>query len=218
MKPTYDQLLNNNRAWAAECLACDAHVFANLAQGQSPKYLIIGCSDSRVSPTEVTKTGAGEIFVHRNIANLFVHTDMSAQSVLQYAVEVLKVEHVIVMGHYECGGVKAAMGHHSYTLANPWIRNIRDVYRLYRRVLSQIESEDERFRRLVEFNVREQVFNLYKTATIQRAWASEHRPEIHGWVYDISTGLIKDLRISRDDWSDVEDIYRLDFDDLHLSH
>jgi carbonic anhydrase len=207
---SYDQLIRNNRVWALHKLETDPEYFVHLAEGQSPKYLMISCSDSRVAPTTITETEPGEMFVHRNIANLVIHTDNNVQAVLQYAVGVLKVQHVIVMGHYGCGGVQAALGHHSYPVVNPWIQNIRDLYRLYREELDQLGTDEVRFRQLVELNVREQVFNLYKTSIIQESWATERRPSIHGWVFDIATGMVKDLNISRAEWEQLEEIYRLD--------
>lgn len=210
METPYDKLFSNNRVWAAEKLALDPDYFTHLAQGQTPQYLMISCADSRVPPTSITKTEPGEMFVHRNIANVFVQTDLNAQSVLQYAVEVLRVQHVIVMGHYGCGGVQAAMDHEARGMIDMWLGHIKDVYRMYRQALDQIESDEERYRRMVELNVREQVLNICKSPTMQRAWATEQRLEVHGWVFDIATGLIKNLGISRQIWENYEAVYRLD--------
>jgi carbonic anhydrase len=190
MKESIQQLLTNNQEWVAEQLAMDRSFFQHMAEGQHPKYLWIGCSDSRVPPDQVTKTQPGEIFVHRNIANLVVQTDMNMLSVLQYAVEVLKVEHVIVCGHYGCGGVKAAMGTHQFGLIDNWLRQIKDTQNYYWQQLEGLD-EEARFDRLVELSVIEQVYNLGKTNIIQNAWASENRPFLHGWVFDLRTGLIK---------------------------
>lgn len=191
----YNQLLENNKKWVASRLKEDPGYFQRLAQGQSPKYLFIGCSDSRIPANEITGTDPGEIFVHRNIANLVVHTDMNLMSVLQYSVEVLKVEHVIVCGHYGCGGVKAAVDHHDHGLIDKWLTNIKDTYRLYYKELESITNEEERHRKLVELNVREQVYHLCMTTQIQRAWKRGHDVKVHGWVYNLSEGLIKDLQV-----------------------
>ncbi|GAB2768183.1 carbonate dehydratase [Rhabdobacter roseus] len=190
MKEAIIELLNNNQDWVAEMLAKDPDFYVKGAQGQEPKFLWIGCSDSRVPPDQITKTSPGEIFVHRNIANLVVQTDMNLLSVLQYAVENLKVQHVIVCGHYGCGGIKAAMGTAHLGLIDNWIRQIKDTQNYYWKQL-EVLPEDERFDRLVELNVIEQVYNLGKTNIIQNAWEKEDRPYLHGWVYDIRTGYIK---------------------------
>jgi carbonic anhydrase len=183
-------LLENNKQFVEEHLQKDPAFFEKSAQGQQPKMLWIGCADSRVPPNEITKTDPGEIFVHRNIANLVVQTDMNMLSVLQYAVEVLKVEHVVVCGHYGCGGVKAAMGSHQYGLIDNWLRQIKDTQNYYWQQLSSL-SEADRFKRLVELSVIEQVYNLGKTSIIQNAWAERNGPFLHGWVYDIGSGFIK---------------------------
>lgn len=185
-----EQLLQNNEDFVAEKLAIDPHFFKDSAKGQQPAFLWIGCADSRVPPNEITKTDPGQIFVHRNIANLVVQTDMNMLSVLQYAVEVLEVSHVIVCGHYGCGGVKTAMGQHQYGLIDNWLRQIKDTQNYYWKQLSELD-EDARFDRLVELSVIEQVYNLGKTNIIQNAWASRKAPYLHGWVYDIRTGYIK---------------------------
>lgn len=191
----YQQLFINNKKWVEDKLKIDSGYFQKLAEGQYPKYLFIGCSDSRVPANEITGTDAGEMFVHRNIANLVVHTDMNLMSVLQYSVEVLKVEHVIVCGHYGCGGVKAAVDSHDQGLIEKWLTNIKDVYRLYFNELEAIKDDEERHKRLVELNVREQVYHLCMTGIVQQAWANGDRPQVHGWVYDIHEGFIKDLDI-----------------------
>lgn len=183
-------LLKNNASFVEEQLQKDPEFFIKSSQGQQPKLLWIGCADSRVPPNEITKTNPGEIFVHRNIANLVVQTDMNMLSVLQYAVEVLEVDHVLVCGHYGCGGVKAAMGNHQYGLIDNWLRQIKDTQNYYWQQLSKLD-EDARFDRLVELSVIEQVYNLGKTNIVQNAWAKRKQPFIHGWVYDIRSGFIK---------------------------
>lgn len=183
-------LLKNNASFVEEQLQKDPEFFIKSSQGQQPKLLWIGCADSRVPPNEITKTNPGEIFVHRNIANLVVQTDMNMLSVLQYAVEVLEVDHVVVCGHYGCGGVKAAMGNHQYGLIDNWLRQIKDTQNYYWQQLSKLD-EDARFDRLVELSVIEQVYNLGKTNIVQNAWAKRKQPFIHGWVYDIRSGFIK---------------------------
>jgi carbonic anhydrase len=182
-----EKLLINNQEWAKEQTANNPDYFKDLAKEQHPTYLWIGCSDSRVPPDEITKTHPGEMFVHRNIANLVVQTDMNLLSVLQYAVEVLKVQHVIVCGHYGCGGVKAAMSTQQYGLIDNWLRQIKDTERYYWQQLQSL-PEEARFRRLVELNVVEQVYNLGKTNIVQNAWRDTGFPYLHGWVYDLETG------------------------------
>ena len=189
---SYEKLLLENKAWAQEKVEDDLDFFNRLSKIQTPDFLWIGCSDSRVPANEITNTQPGEIFVHRNIANLVVHTDVNLLSVLDYAVTYLKVKHVIVCGHYGCGGVKAAMTNHDFKqVLNMWLRNIKDVYRLHRDELEAIQEEEPRFDRLVELNVIEQVQHLAKTSIIQRAWQRETFPHIHGWVYGLKDGLIK---------------------------
>jgi len=191
--PLYDELLANNRRWAAHRLVDDPGFFSRLAQQQKPKYLWIGCSDSRVPANEITGTDPGEIFVHRNIANLVVHTDINMLSVLEYAVNVLEVEHIIVCGHHGCGGVQAALGHHSFGLINKWLRNIKDVYFNNKEKIDQCASDQVKVDTLVELTVVEQVWNLAKTSIVQKAWKSRNAPMLHGWVYDLKDGLIDDL-------------------------
>ena len=188
----YEKLLLENKAWAAEKLADDPEYFNRLAHLQAPEFLWIGCSDSRVPANEITGTEPGEIFVHRNVANLVINTDVNLLSVLDYAVNHLKVRHVIVCGHYGCGGIKAATTNKDFKpVLNMWLRNIKDVYRLHREKLDQIQDEEKRCDLLTELNVREQVFNLAKTSIIQKAWKNEQRPHLHGWVYGLKDGIIK---------------------------
>lgn len=191
---SYEKLLLENKAWAREKVEDDPEYFNRLAHIQTPEFLWIGCSDSRVPANEITGTQPGEIFVHRNIANLVIHTDVNLLSVLEYAVAHLKVKHVIVCGHYGCGGVKASMTNHDYKqVLNMWLRNIKDVYRLHNDELTGIENEEQRFDRLVELNVMEQVLHLAKTSIIQRAWKERQEPQLHGWVYGLKDGLIKSV-------------------------
>lgn len=206
MEP-YEKLLLENKAWASEQKISDPEFFTRLAAQQAPKFLWIGCSDSRVPADKITGTDPGEIFVHRNIANLVVNTDINMLSVLQFAVEVLKVEHVIVCGHYGCGGVKAAMGNHHFGILNNWIKEIKDVYRARRPEIDAFETETERADKLVELNVIEQVFNLSKTSIIQKAWREDHRPQLHGWVYGLADGIIKPL-CEMDDKSEMDPLYK----------
>ena len=191
MKP-YDELLKENKSWAEGMLKSDPDFFNKLSHLQTPEYLWIGCSDSRVPANQITGTMPGEIFVHRNVANLVVNTDVNVLSVLDYAVNHLKVKHVIVCGHYGCGGIKAAITNIDFKpVLNMWLRNIKDVYRLHRTELDLIFDEQKKNDRLVELNVMEQVFNLAKTSIIQRAWKNEQRPDLHGWVYGLKDGIIK---------------------------
>ncbi len=192
MKP-YEKLLLENKAWAAEQIDRDPEYFSRLSKLQTPEFLWIGCSDSRVPANEITNTAPGEIFVHRNIANLVVNADLNMLSVLQYAVEVLRVQHVIVCGHYGCGGIKAAMTNVDLGLINKWLRNIKETYRLHQAELELIEDNDRRADRLAELSVEEQIFNLAKTSIIQRAWQSENRPILHGWIYRLTDGILHDL-------------------------
>jgi len=189
---SYEKLLLQNKAWAEEIKADDPEYFERLAQLQTPEFLWIGCSDSRVPADRITGTQPGEIFVHRNVANLVVNTDVNLLSVLDFAVTVLKVKHVIICGHYGCGGIKAAATKNDHKpVLNMWLRNIKDVYRLHRKELDAIEDEEQRVNRLTELNVKEQVMNLAKTTIIQKAWKKEQRPDLHGWVYGLKDGLIK---------------------------
>jgi carbonic anhydrase len=211
MPETYHQLLKGNKEWVAEMTARDPDYFKELSKGQEPKFLWIGCSDSRMPANEITRTNPGEVFVHRNIANMVVHTDINMLSVLQYSVEVLKVKHIVVCGHYGCGGIKAAMGNKHLGLIDNWLRNIKDVYRLHSSTLQMMREGEERERLLTRLNVREQVLNLAKTEVVQRAWEENRVLHIHGWVYDIETGLIEDLDVNLKGPSDVHDIYQFDF-------
>ncbi|RYY98497.1 MAG: carbonic anhydrase [Chitinophagaceae bacterium] len=189
---TYERLLLENKAWAQEKVTDDAEYFNRLADIQKPDFLWIGCSDSRVPANEITGTQPGEIFVHRNVANLVVNTDVNLLAVLDYAVTHLKVKHVIVCGHYGCGGVKAAASNTDFKpVLNMWLRNIKDVIRVHRNDLNAISDENQRHERLVELNVQEQVMNLAKSTIIQRAWKNEQRPDLHGWVYGLKDGIIK---------------------------
>jgi carbonic anhydrase len=189
---SYEILLQDNKAWAANKVSDDPDYFDRLSHLQTPEFLWIGCSDSRVPANEITGTQPGEIFVHRNVANLVVNTDVNLLSVLDYAVSHLKVRHVIVCGHYGCGGIKAAMAPTDFKpVLNMWLRSIKDVYRLHREELDDIKEGDNRADRLVELNVQEQIFNLAKTSIIQRAWKNEQRPDLHGWVYGLKDGVIK---------------------------
>lgn len=189
---SYEKLLLENKAWATEKVHDDPDYFNRLASVQTPEFLWIGCSDSRVPANEITNTQPGEIFVHRNIANMVVNTDVNLLAVLDYAVNHLKVKHVVVCGHYGCGGIKAATTNTDFKLVlNMWLRNIKDVYRLHREELDGIKDEETRTNRLVELNVKEQVANLAKTSIIQRAWKQDKRPDLHGWVYGLKDGIIK---------------------------
>jgi len=206
-----NRLLANNKLWAAEMVAENPSFFSDLQHIQSPDFLWIGCSDSRVPADKVSGTQPGEIFVQRNIANMVVHTDLNLLAVLEYAVNYLNVKHVIVCGHYNCGGVKAAMSHSNYGIINKWIRNIKDVYRLHRDELNAFKDEEKRLNRLVELNVIEQVTNLAKTSIVQKAWKAEQRPHLHGWVYGLDNGLVTPL-IDMTHTSHIDEIY--EFDDL----
>lgn len=207
----YHRLLEKNKKWVERVNAKHPDFFETLAKGQSPDFLWIGCSDSRVPANEITDTLPGEIFVHRNIANMVVHTDINMLSVLQFAVEVLKVNHVIVCGHYGCGGVKAAMGNEHLGLIDNWLRNIKDVYRFRKDEIDSIENYDLKINKMVELNVIEQVYNLSKTSIIQNQWKKERRPHLHGWVYDIKDGLIRDLGVTIKSNEDIEPIYKFYF-------
>lgn len=187
------KLLEANRKWAKHMVQEDPEFFRRLLHVQRPDYLWIGCSDSRVPPDQITQTKPGEIFIHRNIANLVIHTDMNLLCVLQYAVEFLEVKHVIVCGHYGCGGIKAVMTRHDYGLINKWLRHIKDIYRLHEAELEGITDDEQRVNRLVEINVIEQLHHVAYTSIIQRAWKKRQSPHLHGWVYDLNDGLIRSL-------------------------
>ena len=204
---SYKELLAGNKRWVSEKLRRDPQFFERLAKGQSPEVLWIGCSDSRVPATEITGTNPGDIFVHRNIANMVIHSDMNLFSVLDYSINILKVKHVIVCGHYGCGGVAAAMANEQYGLVDNWLRHIKDVYRLHSDELDAIPDREQRLRRFVELNIIEQVFDLSKTSIIQNAWRTRDLPMVHGWVYDVRTGIIKDLEVSLHSKSKLPSIY-----------
>ncbi len=207
-----EQLLENNVAWAQARVKEDPDFFNRLANLQTPQFLWIGCSDSRVPANQITDTQPGEIFVHRNIANLVIHTDVNLGAVLDYAVNHLKVKHIIVCGHYGCGGVKAAMTQTDYKpILNKWLRNIKDVYRIYREELDAIEDMEKRADRLVELNVKEQVTNLAKMSTIQKAWKEERRPHLHGWAYGLKNGYINPI-LDLEPGTGIDPIY--EYDDL----
>ena len=207
-----EKLILENKKWAANVKAQDPEYFERLSHLQTPEFLWIGCSDSRVPADKITGTQPGEIFVHRNIANLVIHTDVNMLSVLDYAVRILKVRHVIVCGHYGCGGIRAAMTNHDYKyVLNMWLRNIKDVYRLHAEELEGIKDMEQRGDRLTELNVKEQVLHLAKTSIIQRAWKEEQRPRLHGWVYGLKDGIIKPV-FEMDQDSRIDSIY--EYDDL----
>ena len=204
---SYLRLLEGNKTWSREKLSSDPEFFANLALGQQPEYLWIGCSDSRVPANEITGTKSGEIFVHRNVANMVVHSDANLLSVLHFAVDVLHVHHIIVCGHYGCGGVKAAMENEDFGFVNIWLRNIKEVYIKHRKELDAITDENERANRLTELNVIEQVGNLAKTNVVQKAW-KERSLAIHGWVYGFNNGIITDLNCMINELNDLDPIFR----------
>jgi carbonic anhydrase len=187
----HEQLLLENKAWAAGRIEENPDFFNNMLHTQQPDFLWIGCSDSRVSPNEITQAEPGDIFIHRNVANLVIPTDLNLLSVVQYAVEVLKVKHIIICGHYGCGGVKAAMGRSSFGMIDEWLRNIKNVYRHHQKEVDALPNDEARTNRLIELNVREQAYNLARTTIVQRAWKENQRPFIHGWVYDMRDGIIK---------------------------
>jgi carbonic anhydrase len=208
----YEKLLQDNKEWAKEMVQNNPDYFKRLAQLQTPEFLWIGCSDSRVPADRITGTQPGEIFVHRNIANLVIHTDVNLLSVLDFAVNHLKIKHVIVCGHYGCGGIKAAVTNHDYNyVLNMWLRNIKDVYSLYKDELDAIKDEEQKTNRLVELNVKEQVLRLAKTSIIQRAWKYNNRPMLHGWVYGLKDGIIKTI-FDMQPGTALESIY--EYDDL----
>jgi carbonic anhydrase len=209
MEKFYKQLLDNNKEWVEGKLATNPKYFEKLAAGQKPPVLWIGCADSRVPANEIIGAEPGEVFVHRNIANMVVHSDMNMLSVLDYAVNALEVSHVIVCGHYGCGGVKAALGNQSIGIIDNWIRHIKDVYRFHHKELDLIEDETEKFNRFVELNVIEQVYDLAKTSIIQQAWSKGRKLMLHGWVYGLHNGLIKDLNVNILDNNTLDEVYQL---------
>ena len=211
MSDFYKKILDNNKAWVENSLKADPNYFKDLSKGQSPPLLWIGCSDSRVPANEIIGAKPGEVFVHRNIANMVVHTDMNMLSVLDYAVNVLKVKHVLVCGHYGCGGVKAAMGNDSIGIIDNWIRHIKDVYRLHENYLDTILDENDRFNTFVEINVKEQVFDLAKTSIVQSAWKNGQELYLHGWVYGLNSGFVTDLGVNISSNDNLDEVYRLKF-------
>lgn len=206
----YEQIFENNRRWVESKKAEDAHFFDKLAADQTPDYLYIGCSDSRVPANEIMGLEAGDVFVHRNIANVVANIDLNVMSVINYAVTVLEVKHIIVCGHYNCGGVRAAMIPKDMGLLNPWLRNIRDVYRLHEAELDAIKDEGARYDRLVELNVYEQCRNVVKTASVQQHYLKHGYPEVHGWAFSLKDGLLRDLNINfKQMLADIQKIYNL---------
>lgn len=211
MSDFYKKILDNNKEWVENNLAKDPNYFKDLSTGQNPPLLWIGCSDSRVPANEITGTRAGEVFVHRNIANLVVHTDINMLSVLDYAVNALKVKHVIVCGHYGCGGVKAAMGNESIGIIDNWIRNIKDVFRVHKDEINALATEEEKFNKMVELNVKEQVYNLAKTSIVQNAWNNDQELHLHGWVYGLNSGYVTDLNVNFSNNKDLDSMFKLNF-------
>jgi carbonic anhydrase len=207
---TYEQIFENNKKWIASKRGEDADFFAKLSKQQEPDYLYIGCSDSRVTAEEVAGFAPGEVFVHRNVANIISNNDLNLITVLNYAVQHLGVKHIVVCGHYLCGGVKAAMTKIDMGIMNPWLRNIRDVYRLHMNELNAIENEQVRYDRLVELNVQEQCFNVMKIAMVQHLFTKKGYPHVHGWVFDVRSGELKDLKLDFNTiFKDYRDIYTL---------
>lgn len=206
----YDQIFENNQKWLNEKQRTDKEFFENLSKGQTPEYLFIGCSDSRVTSEELMGAEPGDVFVHRNVANLVPNNDASSETVIEYAVNHLKVNHIVVCGHYFCGGVKAAMESADLGILNPWLRNIRDVYRLHKNELNAIENDDDRYNRLVELNVEEQCVNVIKKASWQKRFIAEGSPVVHGWVFDVGTGKLIDLKINfNEKLRAIQEIYDL---------
>ena len=208
MKP-FEKILQDNKEWAAQMLESDPGYFKRLVEIQTPDVLWIGCSDSRVPADKITGTDPGEIFVHRNVANLVVHTDLNLLSVLQYAVEVLKVKHVIVCGHHNCGGIRAALTNKSLGIIDKWLWNIKDIYNKYKDEINTLDNEDARVDLLTELNVKEQVLNLSKTSVIQKAWKNRKGPDLHGWVYDLRDGIINPV-FDMPAGSDVDPVFKYD--------
>lgn len=204
-----DKVFDNNEAWINEKLSDDKDYFKELGKGQKPELLYIGCSDSRVTAEDLMGANPGEVFVHRNIANMVISIDLNAMSVINYAVDHLKVKHIVVCGHYGCGGVKAAMQSADLGILNPWLRNIRDVYRIHSKELNAITSEEKKYQRLIELNVKEQCVNLIKTAAVQKAYR-DRGLKVHGWVFDIHTGKLIDLKIDFEKYlEDIMQIYKI---------
>ncbi len=211
MSDFYKKIIDNNKIWVEQCLEKDPNYFKDLSKGQNPPLLWIGCSDSRVPANEIIGAKPGEVFVHRNIANMVIHSDMNMLSVLDYAINVLKVKHVIVCGHYGCGGVKAAMGNDSIGIIDNWIRHIKDIYRLHHSFLDSIEDEEERFNAFVEVNVKEQVFDLAKTSIVQSAWKNGQAVTLHGWAYGLNSGIVTDLDVNFSSNNDLNLVDQLKF-------
>ncbi len=211
MADYYKQILENNIQWVKESLDKDPHYFRALATKQTPPLLWIGCSDSRVPANEIIGASNGEVFVHRNIANMVIHTDMNMLSVLDYAVNVLKVKHIIVVGHYGCGGIKAAMNNDSIGIIDNWIRHIKNVYRLHKDLLDAIPNETARFNAFVEVNVKEQVFDLARTSIVQSAWKSGQDVTLHGWAYGLNSGIVTDLDVNLTSEKNLDEVYQLKF-------
>lgn len=210
MSTVYEKLFEGNKKWVTETLERDPLFFEKLSKGQKPPILWIGCADSRVPANEITGMQPGEIFVHRNIANMVIHTDMSMLSVLDYAVNILEVTDVVVCGHYSCGGIKAAMGNKPLGIVENWIRTIKDVYRLHQQELDAITNEEQRENRLVELNVIEQVFDLQNISIVQHAWLDGRNLSVHGLVYDIRNGVLNDLEVTVNNNSEIPKVYRVD--------
>lgn len=204
------KILDNNQNWVKEKISTDPEFFNRLSARHAPEILWIGCSDARVPANEITGTSPGDVFVHRNISNMVVHSDMNMLSVLSYAVEVLNVKHIIVCGHYECGGILAAMKNKSFGLIDNWLRHVKDVYRTHSEELSEIKDERLRYNRLVELNVIQQVYNLCKTSIVQGAWTKEQFPYIHGWVYDVHDGILKDLHVTSNSNTALSHMYKFE--------
>ncbi|MFD2698217.1 carbonate dehydratase [Mesonia sediminis] len=210
-KAYYKKILENNKKWVEQKLTEDKDFFKRLENGQQPPLLWIGCADSRVPANQIIGAQPGEVFVHRNIANVVVHTDMNMLSVLDYSVNALKIEHIIVCGHYGCGGVKAAMQNNSIGLIDNWIRHIKDVYRMHKKQLESITDFQERWDTFVELNVKEQVTDLAETSIVQNAWKNGQQLTLHGWAYGVGTGIVKDLDVNLSSNNDLDEIYRLNF-------
>jgi carbonic anhydrase len=209
---TLRQLFDNNRTWAARMTASDPDFFHKLAAQQSPEYLWIGCSDSRVPANQIIGLLPGEVFVHRNIANAVIHTDLNCLSVIQYAVEVLQVRHIIVCGHYGCGGVKAAMQNQEFGLIDNWLRHLKDVYEKHQATLNALPDDGPRFKRFCELNVIEQVHNVCHTTIVQGAWRRGQALDVHGWIYDVSDGLLDDLGVTVSGPDEIDTLYRMALD------
>ena len=208
---TYNEIFEKNKQWVARMKATDAQFFEKLSEGQNPDFLYIGCSDSRVTAEDLMGLSAGEVFVHRNIGNVISNTDLNVMSVINYSVAHLNVKHIVVCGHYDCGGVKAAMQPQDMGIINPWLRNIRDVYRMHKEELNALTEKNERYNRLVELNVEEQCFNVIKTAVVQRVYLKRGYPIVHGWIFDVKTGELIDLKLDFPKiLKEVQEIYNLE--------